>query len=133
MSVNKVILLGRLGTDVELKDTKNGNKVATTSLATSEKYKNAKEEWDERVEWHNITFWGKTAELAKKICKKGDAIYVEGRIKTQKYSDKQGHPRTRTDIIAGHFNVFPSGKRDKKAAPSGDPKPDRSGDEPFDW
>lgn len=97
MSVNKVILLGRTGKDVELKNLSNGNKVANFSMATSETYKDKTGEKKESTEWHNIVLWGNTAEIAHKYLKKGDRVYIEGSLKTRSW-EKDGITRYTTEV-----------------------------------
>lgn len=128
MSVNKVIIVGRLGQDIKTKLTKTNSMVATASVCTVEKY-GEKEE----IDWHNLVFWGKTADLAAKFGKKGVEIYVEGKLKNSKYTDKDGVVKNKTDIIVFNFQVFTQGKKGAYGAIETDHRPDRSGDEPFDW
>lgn len=90
MSVNKAILIGRLGKDPELKYTPSGQAVANFSLATSEKWKGQDGQKNERTTWHNIVAWGKTAELAKEYLSKGREVYIEGRIDNRSYDKKDG-------------------------------------------
>ncbi len=133
MSVNKVMLIGRLGNDINLKQTKTNSSVGSTSLCTTESFKNNMGEWGEKVEWHNLVFWGKSAEYAAKITKKGDAIYVEGKLQTSQYTGKNGEKLQRTDVLVKSFYIFPTGQKRKSAEEAADIKPDRSGEDPFDW
>lgn len=98
MSVNKVILLGHLGKDPELRVTASGANVASFSLATSERRKDQSGEWKDAVEWHNVVVFGKTADNACKFLKKGSQVYVEGKIHTRKWQDKEGKDRYTTEI-----------------------------------
>lgn len=100
MGVNKVILLGNLGKDPELRYTPNQTAVGTFSLATGERRKDASGQWVDHTEWHNIVTFGKTAENCSNYLKKGRQAYIEGRIQTRKYQDKQGQDRWKTEIIA---------------------------------
>lgn len=102
MSVNKVILVGNLGKDPELKYTgQTNNAVCTFSLATSDRRKDAASgEWKEYTEWHNVVVWGKTAENCHKYLKKGRQCYLEGKIRTRKWQDKEGKDRWTTEIVA---------------------------------
>ncbi len=99
MSVNKAILIGRLGKDPELRYTPGGSAVATFSLATSEVYKNQEGQRQENTTWHNIVCWGKTAELAKEYLRKGSEVYFEGRISNRSYDDKEGNKRYISEVV----------------------------------
>ena len=108
MSVNKVILLGRLGRDPEVRYMPNGDAVANFSIATSEQWKDRNGERQERTEWHNITMYRKLAEIAGQYLKKGSQVYVEGRIQSRKYMGKDGVERTAYDIIANEMKMVGS-------------------------
>lgn len=112
-SVNKVILLGNLGRDPELRYTQSGKAVANFSMATSVKKKDGTEE----TEWHKVTAWEKLAELVSRLCVKGTKVYVEGSLKTREYEDKQGNRRWSTEIVAREM-VFLSDLA-AKGAPGG--------------
>jgi len=99
MTVNRAILVGRLGKDPEVKVTAQNFTIANFSLATSERVKQG-EEWKDKTEWHNIVVLGKAAENAGKYLKKGSLVYVEGRIQTRKWQDKEGKDRYTTEILA---------------------------------
>jgi single-strand DNA-binding protein len=88
-SVNKVILIGNLGKDPEVKYTPNGTAVAKFSLATNERFKDKSGEWQDRTEWHNIVAWARTAEIAGEYLKKGRTVYIEGRLQTRSWEDQQ--------------------------------------------
>jgi len=98
--INKVILIGNLGKDPELRYTPNSQAVATFSLATTEKWKDKEGKFQEKTEWHNIVAWGKQAEICKEYLKKGSPVYVEGRIQHRSYDDKEGNKRYITEIVA---------------------------------
>ncbi len=98
--VNKVILIGNLGKDPELRTTSGGQSVASVTLATNEKFKDRDGNLQERTEWHNIVLWGRDAENVHKYCKKGKQLYVEGRLQTRKWQDKEGKDRYTTEIVA---------------------------------
>jgi single-strand DNA-binding protein len=125
-SVNKVILLGTLGKDPELKYTPQGTAVAKFSMATNESYKDKQSgEWKERTEWHNIVCWQRTAEVAAEYLKKGSKAYIEGRITTRSWDDKEtGQKKYMTEIVVNDL-VLVGGRRDdaeggsRKAASSG--------------
>ncbi len=99
-SVNKVILIGNLGKDPEVKYTPNGTPVAKFSLATNERYKDKDGNWQDRTEWHNIVAWQRTAEIVGEYVKKGSKIYIEGRLRTDSWDDKNtGEKKYRTEIV----------------------------------
>jgi single-strand DNA-binding protein len=100
-SVNKVILIGNLGKDPEIKYTPSGTAVAKFTLATNERYKDKAGEWQDRTEWHNIVAWQRLAEIVGEYLKKGSKAYIEGRLQTSSWEDKQsGEKKYRTEIIA---------------------------------
>ncbi len=100
-SINKVILIGNLGKDPEVKFTPSGVPVAKFSLATNERFKDKAGEWQDRTEWHNIVAWQRLAEIAGEYLKKGGKVYIEGRLQTSSWEDKQsGEKKYRTEIIA---------------------------------
>ena len=108
MSVNKVILVGRLGKDPELRYTPSGAAVATFPLATSERYTDKSGEKQERSEWHNIVVWGQLAEICKKFLHKGKQVYIEGRIQTRSWDDPDGNKKYSTEIIANQMQMLGS-------------------------
>ncbi|HEY2392519.1 MAG TPA: single-stranded DNA-binding protein [Candidatus Angelobacter sp.] len=100
-SVNKVILVGNLGKDPEVKFTPSGVPVAKFSLATNERFKDKGGEWQDRTEWHNIVAWQRLAEIIGEYVKKGSKIYIEGRLQTSSWEDKQsGEKKYRTEVVA---------------------------------
>src|SRR5512146_2225948 len=100
-SVNKVILIGNLGKDPEVKYTPSGTPVAKFTLATNERYKDKDGNWQDRTEWHNIVAWQRLAELAGEYLKKGRSVYIEGRLQTRSWDDKEsGQKKYRTEIVA---------------------------------
>ncbi len=99
-SVNKAILVGNLGADPELRYTASGTAVAGFNMATTERYKDKNGELQERTEWHSIVCWGRMGELANEYLKKGRSVYIEGRIQTRNYEDKDGIKRYKTEIVA---------------------------------
>ena len=99
-SVNKVILVGNLGKDPEVKYTPQGTAVAKFSVATSSSYKDKSGEWQETTEWHNVVAWARTAEVAGEYLKKGSKVYIEGRLKTDSWDDKQsGQKKYMTNVV----------------------------------
>lgn len=121
-SINKVILVGHLGRDPEVRYTANGDAVADVSLATSESYKDKKGEKIEKTEWHNLVMWRAQAEFAKEWLKKGQLLYVEGRLQTRSWEDKEGQKRYKTEIqvdqvtlLGGFVNKEKSGNNRQDA------------------
>lgn len=106
--VNKVILVGNLGKDPEIRHLDNGIAVANFSLATTESYTNKQGERVNQTEWHNVVLWRGLADVAEKYLKKGNSIYVEGKINTRKWEDKEGVTRYSTDIIADKMTMLGS-------------------------
>jgi len=115
-SVNKVILIGRLGKDPELKTTASGQNVCSFSLATSESWKDKNGQKQEKTEWHNINAWGKLGEIAGQYLQKGREVYIEGRISTQTW-EKDGEKKYKTIIEASDIK-FLSGKESSGGQPS---------------
>ena len=111
MGVNKVMLLGRLGKDPELRVTSNQIPVGTFSLATGERRKDSSGNWVDHTEWHNIVTYGKTAENCAQYLKKGSEAFIEGRIQSRKWQDKEGKDRYTTEIVASTVQ-FVGGRRD---------------------
>lgn len=106
MSVNKVILVGNLGKDPELRYTASGTAVANFSLATTERYKDRDGQTQEKTEWHNIVVWRQLAEICGKYLQKGKQVYIEGRIQTRAYDDKDGNKRYITEIVADQMRML---------------------------
>jgi len=106
MSVNKVILVGNLGKDPELRYTPAGVAVATFSLATSERFKDKSGEMQEKTEWHNIVAWRQLAEICGKYLHKGKQVYIEGKIQTRSYDDRDGNKRYMTEIVADQMQML---------------------------
>jgi len=107
-SLNKVLLLGNLGKDPEVKYTTSGQAVATFTLATNRRWKDKEGNNQEDTQWHNIKMWGRSAELAQQYLKKGKTIFVEGRIETRTYDDKDGNRKWFTEIISERFQFVGS-------------------------
>jgi single-strand DNA-binding protein len=114
---NKVQLIGRLGQTPEVKKLDSGKTVANFSLATSDKYKNAKGELIENTEWHNLVAWGKTAEIIEKYVKKGNEIAIEGKLTNRSWEDKDGNKRYATEVLVNEILLMgckPDGNKTKK-------------------
>lgn len=110
-SVNKVILVGRLGADPEQRYTPSGAAACNFTMATSEKWKGKDGQANERTEWHRIQVWGKLAEICAKYLAKGSQAYVEGRLQTRSWDDKDGNKRYTTEIVAQQVVFLGGGKR----------------------
>jgi len=109
MSVNKAILVGRLGRDPETRYTSGGQAVANFTLATDETFKDRSGERQKRTEWHRIVLWGKLAEITQQYLKKGMLVYIEGRIQTRQWEDKRdGQKRSTTEIVANVMRMLTS-------------------------
>ena len=111
-SVNKVILLGNVGKDPEIRSTGGGTMVANLTLATSDRYQDQQGNWQDRTEWHNLVAFKRTAEIIRDYVKKGSKLYVEGKIQTRSWDDKEsGAKRYRTEIIVNDLSLL-SGRED---------------------
>jgi single-strand DNA-binding protein len=99
-SVNKVILVGNVGRDPELRYTQGGQPVASFSIATNERFKDKEGNWKDRTEWHRIVAWARLAEICGEYLRKGSQVYVEGRIQTRDWEDKEGNKRQTTEVVA---------------------------------
>jgi single-strand DNA-binding protein len=109
-SVNKVIIIGNLGADPDVRTTPTGQMVATLSVATSETFNNREGQRQERTEWHRVVLWGKLAELAQRYLSKGRKVYLEGRIQTRSWDDQQtGQKRYSTEVVANQMVFIDSG------------------------
>lgn len=139
MSVNKVILVGRLGKDPETRYMTNGEAVSNATLATSENWKDKSGEKQEKTEWHNLVFYRRLAEIAGEYLKKGSQVYIEGRIQSRKYTTKEGQERYITEIIVnemqmlggkstggGSFEVMDQSAPEQRSAPARAAAPARS-------
>jgi single-strand DNA-binding protein len=107
-SVNKVILIGNLGRDPETRYTADGAAITNITLATSRRYKDASGQQQEETEWHRVAFFGRLAEIAGEYLKKGRPVYVEGRLRTRKWQDKEGQDRYTTEIVAENMQMLGS-------------------------
>jgi len=130
MSVNKVILVGRVGKDPETRYMSNGDAATNLSLATTENWKDKSGERQEKTEWHNIATFRRLAEIAGEYLKKGSLIYVEGKLATRKWQDKEGNDRYTTEVIAHELKMLSGKKTDNDssddaapAAPAASPAP----------
>ena len=105
-SLNKVMLIGNLGKDPEVRYTTSGAAVASFSVATTEKFKNKSGEWEEKTEWHNVTLWSRLAEIAGEYLSKGKTVYIEGGLQTRKWQDKDGKDRYTTEIVGEKMQML---------------------------
>lgn len=121
-SLNKVLLIGHLGRDPEVRYLPSGDPVANFSVATSEQWKDKSGNKQERTEWHNIAVFGKLADIAKQILHKGSAVYVEGRIQTREWEAQDGSKRKSTEIHAHNFQAL-GGKPQGEGRPQQESKP----------
>lgn len=109
--INKAILIGNLGKDPETRTIESGRKVANFPLATTETYKDRNGDRVEQTEWHNVVFWGPIADVIEKYLKKGSQIYVEGKIRTRSYEDKEGNKKYITEILGDKMTMLGGGSR----------------------
>ena len=119
MSVNKVILVGRLGRDPETRYTSSGQAVCNFTLATDETFKDRAGERQKRTEWHRIVMWGRQAEIAQQYLRKGSLVYLEGRIQSRQWDDSEGNKRTTVEIVANVMRML--GPRAEAAPPEAEP------------
>jgi single-strand DNA-binding protein len=105
-SVNKVILIGNLGRDPEMRYMPSGDAIASLRIATTDKFKDRNGEMQEQTEWHSVSFFGKTAEICGQYLKKGSSVYVEGSIRTRKWQDKEGNDRYTTEIRGDRMQML---------------------------
>ena len=112
-SLNRSLLIGNVGNDPEIRTIGNNDKVASFRLATTERYKDRNGEVKENTEWHQVTAWGKMADIVEKLVKKGSQVYVEGKITTRKWTDKDGNDRFTTEIRAEGIQIL--GKKETTA------------------
>lgn len=107
-SLNKAMIIGRLGQDPDVRYTQSNTAVANMSIATSERYKDKSGELKETTEWHRVVAWGRTAEICQEYLKKGSQVYIEGPIQTRKWEDKEGQTRYTTEIKALQMTMLDS-------------------------
>ncbi len=129
MSVNKVIIVGRLGQDPEIRYTQGGAGVATINIATSENWLDKSGQKQERTEWHRVVVWGKQAENCAQYLKKGRQVYVEGRLQTRQWQDQAGNKRYTTEVVAQNVQFLGSGNASRSDAYEGAPS---SGSDAFE-
>lgn len=131
--VNKVILVGNLGKDPEMKYTPQGTAVAKFSVATGDRYKDKDGNWQDRTEWHNITAWGRTAEIATEYLKKGRQVYIEGSLRTHSWDDKQtGQKKYMTEVVVNELVLLGGGRGEGGGDPVGGSRGSSAGGNNFD-
>jgi single-strand DNA-binding protein len=128
-SVNKVILVGNLGRDPEIRYMPSGDAMANLSLATTDSWKDKSGEKQEKTEWHRVVMFGKQAEIAGEYLKKGSQVYIEGRLQTRKWTDKEGQDRYTTEIVADRMQMLGSrsGGSERMAAAVDEERPAAAG------
>lgn len=109
MTVNKVILIGNLGKDPEIRSSQSGTSVGNLRIATSERRKDRDGNWSDHTEWHTVVCFGRTADNVGKFLKKGRQIYIEGRLQTRKWTDKEGKDRWSTEVVADDIRFLSTG------------------------
>lgn len=126
MTVNKCILIGNLGKDAEIRNTGNGATIANLRLATTDRRKAQDGSWQDHTEWHSVVAFGKTAEVMERWGKKGKMLYVEGRLQTREYTDKDGNKRWSTEVVANEIRMLGAKADEALGNQSSDAAPDRS-------
>lgn len=129
--LNKIQIIGRLGQDPETRSTQNNTTVTNLSVATSERYKNKQGEQVENTEWHRVTAWDRLGEICRDYLKKGSLVYIEGKVQTRDYEDKDGVKRYVTEIIAREMKMLDSKGEAEKAKPEPIVDEDGGDDLPF--
>ncbi len=119
-SVNKVILIGNLGRDPETRYTTGGDAVTNLRLATTETWKDKSGEKQEKTEWHTVVLFGRQAEIAGEYLKKGRSVYIEGRLQTRKYTDKEGQERYSTEVVGDRMQLLGSAREGGSGSGGGD-------------
>ncbi len=128
-SVNKVILIGNLGKDPELRHLSNGTVVTTIPIATSESYKDKTSgEFKEITDWHNVVLWRNLAEIAGKYLKKGSKVYIEGKLRNRTWEDQEGKTRYATEVVADQMTMLDRAKAEDRATPIQEANPKPMGD-----
>ncbi len=133
--INKVILIGNLGKDPEVRKLENGTTVAKLTVATNESYKDKSGEWQTLTEWHNVVLWRNLAERAERDLKKGGKVYIEGKLTTRKWTDKDNNDRYTTEVVANTYRSLerrePANGGFTPATESSAPKSEDNDDLPF--
>ncbi len=119
-SVNKVILIGNLGSDPEMRRTQSGQTVANFNLATNERWTSKDGERNEKTEWHRLVVWGRQAEICEQYLRKGSPIFIEGRLQTRQWDDREGNRRYTTEVVVQNMQML-SRAGERSDAPAGGP------------
>ena len=129
-SINKVMLIGNLGADPEVRSTGSGQTVATLRMATTERWLDKSGQKSEKTEWHRVIVWGRQAELCKEYLAKGRSVYVEGKLQTREWTDKEGNKRYTTEVVAQRIQFLgaPAGKSRSAETGTSDSAPSFSSD-----
>lgn len=130
MSLNKVMIIGNLGRDPEMRYTPSGQAVTQFTVAVNRNYKNAQEEWQEETEWFRIVVWGQQAERAANNLRKGGKVYIEGRLQTRQWEGQDGQKRYTTELVANTVTNLERRSRDEAGDPGFDSEPRPSGGAP---
>jgi single-strand DNA-binding protein len=128
MSLNKVLLIGHLGNDPEIRSTQSGQSVCNFSLATNRRWRDKNGENKEETEWHRVVVWGRQGENCKEYLKKGRQIFLEGRVQTRQWEDRDGNKRYTTEIIADTVNFLGGGGRGASGGEDFAPSPEAPAD-----
>jgi len=131
MSINKVILIGRLGRDPEVRYASSGTAVCNFTMATSRTYKDKQGERKDETEWHRVVAFGRTAEICGEYLKKGSQIYIEGRLQTRKWQDKDGNDRWTTEVITDAMRMLDSRGNNMQDAQNGSSQSASGGSDPY--
>ena len=127
--LNKVMLIGRLGRDPEIRYTQSGNAVASFSIATSEFWRDKQGQRQERTEWHDIVAWDRLADQAQSFLRKGSMVYIEGKLQTRNWEDQQGQKKYRTEVVANQMRFLDSRENSERSSSSVDDGPAVYGNE----
>lgn len=128
-SVNKTIIIGHCGKDPSVNYAPSGDQVTNVSIATSDTWKDKNGEKQQKTEWHSVVFFGKLAEIAGQYLKKGAPVYIEGRLQTRKWQDKEGKDRYTTEIVAEKMQMLGGRPAEQEAQKQGEPSDDPFGDD----
>lgn len=130
MSVNKVILIGHTGSDPEIQTFDGGQTLAKVSLATNEYYRTKNNEKQQRTVWHRLVFWGKMAEVIQRYCKKGNQLYIEGRIDNRTYEDKEGKTQYISQVVVTSFQFLSSARNRDNTTQAPNQAPEAQANQP---
>lgn len=131
--INKVILIGNLGQDPEIRQSQGGSVIASLNLATGEAWKDQQGQLQERTEWHRVVMFGRTAEIARDYLRKGSKLYLEGRLQTRKWQDKDGNDRYTTEIVAQEFQMLDRASGDREDSQRQPPQTARQPQQPMEF